>query len=237
MMETPAASVLIIEDEKTISSFLKVILENKGYHIIVTETAREGLAALSSMPDIIILDLGLPDRDGMEIIPEIREWSHVPIIVVSARGREENKVAALDIGADDYLTKPFGAEELLARMRVAIRHSERLKGSNTYESAHYTNGCLQIDFTSRRVFVDDREVHLTPLEYRLLKVLVQNTGKVLTHQFLLKEVWGVGYIGQNHYVRVFMANLRGKIETDPANPKYLLTEQGIGYRLVDHIEE
>ena len=236
-MEENIASVLIIEDEKAISSFLKVILENKGYHITISETAHEGLASLSSMPDIIILDLGLPDRDGMEIIPEIREWSQVPIIIVSARGREKDKVAALDIGADDYLTKPFGAEELLARMRVGIRHVKRLKNNIGDESPHYKNGGLSVDFVSRRVFMNDREIHLTPLEYRLLTVLVQHTGKVVTHQFLLKEVWGVMYIGQNHYVRVFMANLRRKIENDSANPQYILTEQGIGYRLADYAEE
>lgn len=231
------SSVLIIEDEKAISSFLKVILENKGYRITITETARDGLSVLSTMPDIIILDLGLPDRDGMEIIPEIREWSQIPIIIVSARGREKDKVMALDIGADDYLTKPFGAEELLARMRVALRHSNRFKNTVGEESAHYVNGGLSIDYVARRVFIDDREIHLTPLEYRLLTVLSQHTGKVLTHQFLLKEVWGVKYISQNHYVRVFMANLRNKIEKDPAYPQYLLTEQGIGYRLIDFIEE
>lgn len=236
-MDTNKASVLIIEDEKAISSFLKVILENKGYRITVTETAQDGLSALSTMPDIIILDLGLPDRDGMEIIPEIREWSQIPIIIVSARGREKDKVMALDIGADDYLTKPFGAEELIARMRVALRHSNRLKNSVSEESPYYANGGLSIDYVTRRVFTDDHEIHLTPLEYRLLSVLAQHTGKVLTHQFLLKEVWGVNYIGQNHYVRVFMANLRNKIEKDPAYPRYLLTEQGIGYRLADYTEE
>lgn len=236
-METTTASVLVIEDEKAISSFLKVILENKGYQITITESAREGLAALSSMPDIIILDLGLPDRDGMEIIPEIREWSQVPIIIVSARGREKDKVAALDIGADDYLSKPFGAEELLARMRVALRHAERLKTNTGEESAHYINGDLSVDFAAHRVAAGDREVHLTPMEYRLLTVLIRHAGKVVTHQFLLKEVWGVKYIGQNHYVRVFMANLRRKIERDPANPEYLLTEQGIGYRLAENSEE
>jgi two-component system KDP operon response regulator KdpE len=236
-METNTVSVLIIEDEKAISSFLKVILENKGYQITVTETAGDGLSALSKMPDIIILDLGLPDRDGMEIIPEIREWSQIPIIIVSARGREKDKVLALDIGADDYLTKPFCAEELLARMRVALRHADRLKNTVDEESSHFTNGGLSIDYITRRVFIDDREIHLTPLEYRLLTVLARHTGKVLTHQYLLKEVWGIKYIGQNHYVRVFMANLRNKIEKDPAYPRYLLTEQGIGYRLADYTEE
>ena len=189
---------------------------------------------LARLPDLIILDLGLPDMDGMEIITRVREWSQVPIIILSARGREDDKVDALNAGADDYLTKPFSVPELLARIRVALRHAAVAPGRGTGRDAlAFQVGELVVDLAARRVFVNEAEVHLTPLEYRLLTTLVKNAGKVLTHRFLLQEVWGPGYLGQTHYPRMFVASLRRKIEDDPAEPRYILTEQGVGYRLVE----
>jgi two-component system KDP operon response regulator KdpE len=202
----------------------------------VTEAAagREALSAAPLLPpDVVLLDLGLPDMDGLEVIRELRAWSQVPIVVVSARGREKDKVAALDAGADDYLTKPFGVPELLARLRVAIRHAARLAAGGDAETAQFTVGDLVVDLAARRVTVAEKEVHLTPLEYRLLATLVHHAGKVLTHRFLLEEVWGPPYVEEMHYLRVYMAALRRKIESDPARPRYVLTEQGVGYRLVD----
>ncbi len=222
--------ILIVEDEQPIRRFLRASLTEHSYRLVEAENGKQAInAATTQPPDLVILDLGLPDMDGLEVTRRLREWSKVPIIVLSARGQESDKIAALDAGADDYLTKPFGVGELLARIRVALRHASRLKtedGEPVFET-----GNLKVDLAARRVFVGDTEVHLTPLEYRLLATLIQHAGKVLTHTFLLKEVWGPPHIHETHYLRVFMAQLRHKLEADPTRPRYLLTEQGVGYRL------
>ncbi|MBF0292543.1 MAG: response regulator [Nitrospinae bacterium] len=224
--------VLVIEDEKPIRTLLRAALEGKGYTQIESETGSGGLAmAASQSPDIVILDLGLPDMDGKDFIGRIREWSPVPIIVISARDQEMEKVAALDAGADDYLTKPFSVEELQARLRAALRHHNQAAGSASVEPL-FVHGELKVDMAARRVFVAENETHLTPIEYRLLTALVRHAGKVMTHKQLIKEVWGPGHEEQTHYLRIFMANLRKKIEADSANPRYLKTEQGVGYRLL-----
>jgi len=228
----PSPLILVIEDESPIRKFLRVSLTGEEYRIEEAETGKQGLTmAASQPPDLVILDLGLPDMDGLDVLRSLREWLSAPVIVLSARGQERDKVAALDAGADDYLTKPFGVGELLARVRVAFRHTARAGEGKT--DPKFVVGELTVDLAARRVFVGQREIHLTPLEYKLLTVMVQHAGKVLTHRFLLKEVWGPGQVGEVHYLRVFMAGLRRKLETDPAQPRYLLTEQGVGYRLAD----
>jgi len=233
MNDTPPSqrlNLLLIEDEQEIRRFLRVSLESHGYRLLEAATGKEGLMhAASQPPDLVILDLGLPDLDGMEIIRRIRQWSQVPIIILSARGREEEKVAALDAGADDYLTKPFGVGELLARLRVALRHA--LQAGGGAEEPVFTLDQLRVDLARRQVFVGASEIHLTPIEYRLLATMVKHAGKVLTHRQLLKEVWGPDSATENHYLRVYMAQLRRKIEADPARPRFLLTEPGVGYRL------
>ncbi len=225
--------ILIIEDDPPIRRFLHVSLSSHSYEVMDAQTGKDGLMqAIQQPPEVVILDLGLPDMEGVEVIRQLRDWSAVPIIVVSARGQEKDKVTALDAGADDYLTKPFSIGELLARLRVAMRHSAVIKNGSQAIS-QFVIGDLRVDLALRRVFVGDNEIHLTPHEYRLLTILVQHVGKVLTHQFLLKEIWGPSDVDQTHYLRIFMANLRRKIERDPAQPRYLLTEQGVGYRLAD----
>ena len=229
-MDGTAPLVLLIEDEPQMRRFLRTALGANDYRLVEAATAKEGLAqAAARNPDVILLDLGLPDRDGLEVAKELREWSATPIIVLSARGREQDKVAALDFGADDYLTKPFGVEELLARIRVALRHAAMPPG--TAPEPIFESGHLKVDLPARRVWRAGEEVHLTPTEYKLLAVMVRNAGKVLTHRQLLKEVWGINYVNQAHYVRVYVAQLRQKVEADPARPRLLLTEPGIGYRL------
>ncbi len=224
--------VLLVEDEIQMRRFLKVALESDGYRFVETGTAGEGLSqAATRNPDVVLLDLGLPDMDGLEFIGRLREWSQVPIIVISAREQESDKVRALDSGADDYLTKPFGVSELLARVRVAIRHAEA-RASGREESV-FAAGDLRIDFTKRQVFLGAEEVHLTPLEYKLRLVLVRNAGKVVTHRQLLKEVWGPSYVEHTQYLRVYMTQLRHKVESDSARPRYLLNEPGVGYRFKD----
>lgn len=221
--------ILLIEDEPQMRKFLRAAFGTLDYDLIEAPTAREGLAqAAGRAPDLILLDLGLPDGDGLEVTRRIREWSRVPIIVISARGQERDKVAALDAGADDYLTKPFGVGELLARMRVALRHAARV--GSTDEPVYDVEG-LRIDLAARQVFRDGAEVHLTPLEYKLLQALVRHAGKVLTHRHLLVEVWGESAATQNHYLRVYLTQLRHKLERDPTKPVLLLTEPGVGYRL------
>jgi two-component system KDP operon response regulator KdpE len=223
--------VLVIEDEPPIRRFLRASLPGHGYHLEEATTGEEGLLqAAMRRPDVIILDLGLPDIDGLEVTKRLREWSQTPIIVLSARGREDDKIAALDAGADDYLTKPFGMGELLARLRVALRHAAHGPGETA--DPVFQVDALRIDLARRQVWLADQEVHLTPNEYKLLTTLVQHAGKVLTHRQLLREVWGVGYTEENHYLRVYMGQLRHKLETDPTRPRYLLTEPGVGYRLV-----
>lgn len=222
--------VLMIEDEPGISRFLRVTLTHNGYRVSESATAVEGLdRAATERPDLILLDLGLPDRDGLDVIREVRTWSRVPIVVLSARDEEKAKVTALDLGADDYLTKPFGAPELLARMRVALRHAE---GASRPDPGPFEAGELRVDLARRKVTRSGLEVHLTPIEYNLLATLVKHAGKVLTHRQLLNAVWGPDYGYEAHYLRVYMAQLRRKLESDPANPRYLLTETGVGYRLV-----
>jgi two-component system KDP operon response regulator KdpE len=222
--------ILLIEDEKPVHRFLGASLPAHGFRLLGAETGLEGLArAADYNPDVVLLDLGLPDVDGLEVVRRLREWSRVPILVLSARGQEKDKIAALDAGADDYLTKPFSTGELLARIRVALRHAARLEADSPQPVL--VVGDLRVDLLQRRVSVGQREVHLTPIEYRLLAALARHAGKVLTHQQLLQEVWGPHHVQDTHYLRVHLALLRRKIEPDPARPRYLLTDTGVGYRL------
>jgi two-component system KDP operon response regulator KdpE len=230
-MTAVPARLLLIEDELPIRKFLGASLASAGYELDEAETGRQGLSRASQQPpDLVILDLGLPDMDGQDVLRQLREWLAAPVIILSARDQEKQKITALDNGADDYLIKPFSTAELLARIRVALRHASR--GSNDGMPATFECGDLKVDLAARRVFARGAEVHLTPIEYKLLATLVQYAGKVLTHRQLLKEVWGPHQVEETHYLRVFMANLRRKLEVDPARPRYLLTEQGVGYRLV-----
>jgi two-component system, OmpR family, KDP operon response regulator KdpE len=222
--------VLLVEDEPQMRRFLRASLTSHGYRLLEAATVQEGERLVTThSPEVVLLDLGLPDGDGLDLAKRIREWSRVPIIVLSARGREEEKVEALDAGADDYLTKPFGVRELLARVRVALRHSA---GTAASADGVIQAGPLRVALASRVVEVAGRQVHLTRTEYRLLALLAQNLGRVLTHRQLLTEVWGPDAAGQTHYVRVRVAELRKKIETDPTRPRLLVTEQGVGYRLI-----
>lgn len=222
--------ILLIEDEPQMRRFLRISLQSHGYRLIETATGQEGLMqGTTRNPDVVLLDLGLPDIDGIEVTKRFREWSDVPIIVISAREQEEDKIRALDAGADDYLTKPFGVGELLARIRVALRH-RAVQQSGQTEAVFIIDG-LRVDLSKRQVFLNDKEVHLTPIEYRLLTVLIKHSGKVVTHTQLLKEVWGPTYREQNQYLRVYMAQLRRKLEKDPARPCFLINEPGVGYRL------
>ncbi len=226
-MSKTAATVLIIEDERQIRHFVRTALEVAGYRVMEADTGKHGLSEIAAhKPDLVILDLGLPDMNGIEVVRRLREWASVPIVVLSARMDESNKVAALDLGADDYLTKPFSTGELLARLRVALRHKTAVGDEGIFRV-----GELCVDRVQRRVTVDDKEIHLTPIEYRLLVALVKNAGKVLTHQVLLKEVWGPGHQERAHYLHIYMGHLRHKLEREPARPRYLLTETGVGYRL------
>ena len=222
--------ILIIEDEPQMRRFLRAALESHDWQPVEAASAREGLAQASGRnPDVILLDLGLPDGDGIDLTRKIREWSRTPIIVLSARGREQDKIIALDAGADDYLTKPFGVGELMARLRVALRHAAQPEGSRA--DAVFVAGDLRVDLGRRHVWLDDAEVHLTPLQYKLLSALVRHAGQVLTHRRLMKEVWGPNVTKHTHYLRVYMAQLRHKLERDPTRPRLLLTESGVGYRL------
>lgn len=221
--------ILVIEDDKYISHFLSVSLRDR-YEVLVGESAAEGLFLFSSHhPDLILLDLGLPDRDGLEILRELRGFSSVPVLIVSARGQEREKIAALDLGANDYITKPFHMGELMARIRVAERG---LLLTGTPAETCYRCDYLTVDYEKRRVFIDDAEVHLTPIEYKLLLLLIANRGKVLTHNYIIGRVWGEGG-SDSKTVRVFMANLRRKIEKNTVNPRFLFTEVGVGYRFAD----
>jgi two-component system KDP operon response regulator KdpE len=225
----PKNVIVAIEDDPQIRRFLRTGLESHGFQIHEADTGKLGLIeAANRKPDLVILDLGLPDMDGVEVVKKLREWSALPVIVLSARATETDKVAALDAGADDYLTKPFGLGELLARIRVALRHAS---ATAKEEGGVFAVAGLKVDLPHRRVFRDGSEVHLTPIEYRLLATLVKHAGKVLTHRQLLKEVWGPGHVERNHYLRIYMAGLRHKLESDPARPRFLLTETGVGYRL------
>lgn len=222
--------ILLIEDEPQMRRFLRITLQSQGYRLVEAATAQEGLMQASTRnPDVVLLDLGLPDLDGLEVTKRLREWTQTPIIVISAREQEQDKVRALDAGADDYLTKPFNAGELLARIRVALRHLTRRSAGQTEPVFVLHN--LRVDLAQRQVFLDDKEVHLTPMEYKLLTVLVRHAGKVITHRQLLKEVWGPAHVNEVQYLRVYMTQLRHKLEADPARPRFLMNEPGIGYRL------
>nr|WP_314465944.1 response regulator transcription factor [uncultured Clostridium sp.] len=224
-------SVLVIEDDKSIQNFIRITLKTKGYNSVFADDGLTGISYFyANNPDIILLDLGLPDIDGMEVLSQIRKESNVPIIVVSARGMEQEKVDALDEGADDYLTKPFHAGELLARIRVALRHKS---GMVKQETAFELEG-FSMDFEKRKLIVRGEEVHVTPIEYKMLKLLVLNAGKVLTHHFIQNEIWGYETNDDYQSIRVFMANIRRKIEEDSANPRFIITEVGVGYRFTEN---
>jgi two-component system KDP operon response regulator KdpE len=231
---TSAARILVVEDEAPIAAFVRTLLEAHGYDVDVAVDLREALVAVTTKaPDAVLLDLGLPDGDGVELVRRMRAWSTIPVIVVSARGREGDKVDALDAGADDYLTKPFGAGELLARVRVALRH--RAREGTAGPEPRFVVGPLDVDLARREVRVNGVEVALTPIEYKLLETLVQHAGKVLTHAQILRLVWGPAYLRHTHYVRVHVHALRKKIEEDPNAPRLLVTETGVGYRLRDEV--
>lgn len=226
-MQDKGSRVLIIDDELQIRRMLKVALSAHGYELAEAATGQEGLNQVAIFhPDIVILDMSLPDLDGCEVLNRMREWTGVPVIILSVRDMEKDKIRALDAGADDYVTKPFSMAELLARLRVALRHAAK-----TDESPVLTIGNLTMDLAHRQVMVEGREVKLTPTEYEILKNLALSAGKVLTHSQLLKSIWGSEYQNESHYIRVYIGQLRQKIEADPAQPKYIITEPGVGYRL------
>ncbi len=221
--------ILLIEDEPQMRRFLRITIQGHGYRLVESETGKDGLLqAASRNPDIVLLDLGLPDLDGLEVTRRLREWTQTPIIVISAREQEQDKVKALDAGADDYLTKPFSAGELMARIRVALRHATLRSGK---QEPVFVFQDLRVDLAQRQVFRNNQEVHLTPIEYKLLTVLVRHAGKVITHRQLLREVWGPAHANEVQYLRVYMTQLRHKLENDPARPRFLMNEPGIGYRL------
>jgi two-component system KDP operon response regulator KdpE len=225
--------VLVVDDEAPMRRFLKASLEAHGYRVLLADTLREARTlATSEPPDVVLLDLGLPDGDGIDFTRWLREWSARPVIILSARGLERDKVVALDAGADDYLTKPFGVPELLARMRVALRRTHPEDAGHT----ELVVGGLHVDLARRNVRLDGRELSLTPIEYRLMVMLARHAGRVLTHRQILAEVWGPTYVHQTHYVRVHMAELRKKVEPEPARPRHLVTEQGVGYRWADDVD-
>jgi two-component system KDP operon response regulator KdpE len=229
-MAQDSGLILLIEDEPQMRRFLRITLQSHGYRLVEAAAGQEGLMeAATRNPDIVLLDLGLPDLDGIEVVRRLREWSEVPVVVLSAREQEQDKIKALDAGADDYLTKPFGAGELLARIRVALRH-KAMQQAGQRESRFVLDN-LRVDLAKRAVFLNEIEVHLTPIEYRLLAVLIKYAGRVITHSQLLKEVWGPPYADQTQYLRVYMAQLRHKLEADPARPRFLMNEPGVGYRL------
>ncbi|QXP83637.1 response regulator [Methylococcus sp. Mc7] len=229
-MSGPNPVVVVIEDDPQMRRFLRTSLRSHGFQVFEADTGNRGIIeAGMRKPEVVILDLGLPDMDGVEVVKALREWTMLPIIVLSARSAEEHKIEALDAGADDYLTKPFGIGELLARIRVALRHSAT--GAANSPDHGYASGGLRIDLLRRTVTVGEREIRLTPTEYRLLAALARHAGKVLTHRQLLVEVWGPSHVEDSHYLRIYMSQLRQKLETDPAKPEYLITESGVGYRL------
>ena len=223
-------TILIVEDDKTIQNFLKVTLKTQNYNYIIAETGLSGLSFFyANRPDLVLLDLGLPDIEGIEVLKQIRQNSSIPIIVVSARSSETEKVMALDYGSDDYVTKPFNAAELLARIRAALRHCLKEKVSEPIFELDY----LKVDFERRHVWVKDQEIHLTPIEYKMLVLLITNRGKVLTHHFIQENVWGYETTDDYQSLRVFMANIRRKIEIDSSSPHFIITEVGVGYRFVE----
>ena len=222
-------TVLVVDDEVQIRRLLRVCLEANGYRVLEAATGQEGLVtAAQSRPEVVVLDLGLPDMDGVAVLKRLREWSRVPVVVLSVRDREEDKIAALDHGADDYVTKPFSPGELLARLRVAQRHAQPAE-----EGPVLRSGPLEVDLTARVVKLKGKEVRLTATEYSLLRLFVHHAGKVLTHRQILREVWGPTYVEQTHYLRVYIAHLREKLEADPSRPRLIVTEPGVGYRLLE----
>lgn len=227
-------SVLVIEDEKSICDFIAKTLNASDYKAVTAGSGKEGLAILTSvLPDLVLLDLGLPDMDGIDIIKQTREWSSLPIIVISARVQEREKVAALDAGADDYITKPFGTDELLARIRTAIRHSNKIVDDKVNSTRPYSARGLVVDFGKRLVTVEGKEIHLTRVEYKIVSMLAQNSGKVITYSSLIEQVWGPYADDNNRILRVNMANIRRKIEKNPGEPEYIFTELGVGHRMVE----
>lgn len=227
-------SVLIIEDEKSICDFIGKTLDSHEYKVTAANNGKDGLALItSSLPDLVLLDLGLPDMDGMDIIRKTREWSSLPIIVISARTQEKEKVQALDAGADDYITKPFGTFELLARIRTAIRHNNKLSDDSQNANRPYAADGLTIDFERRLVTLHGKEIHLTRVEYKIISLLAKNSGKVMTYDTLIDQVWGPYADDNNRILRVNMANIRRKIEENPGEPKYIFTELGVGYRMLE----
>ena len=227
-------SVLVIEDEKSICDFIAKTLNASDYKAVTAGSGKEGLAILTSaLPDLVLLDLGLPDMDGIDIIKQTRKWSSLPIIVISARVQEREKVAALDAGADDYITKPFGTDELLARIRTAIRHSNKIVDDKVNSTRPYSARGLVVDFGKRLVTVEGKEIHLTRVEYKIVSMLAQNSGKVITYSSLIEQVWGPYADDNNRILRVNMANIRRKIEKNPGEPEYIYTELGVGYRMIE----
>lgn len=227
-METQKTRILVVDDESQIRKLLSIALNAHDFHVETAENGNSGIQAVACFkPDLILLDLSLPDIDGVQVIKRVREWTQIPILILSVRGTDEDKVEALDSGADDYLTKPFSMNELFARIRTALRHIAK-----TYDNPAMECNGIKIDFLKRQVFVDSREIKLTPTEYEILKALIMNFEKVLTQKQLLQTVWGSSYNEETHYLRIYMRKLRKKIEHDPSNPKHLITESGIGYRLI-----
>ena len=229
--------ILVVEDEKSIAHFISTVLANNGYEAMQARSGSEAISMISShCPDLIILDLGLPDMDGLDILRQLRSWSSLPVVVVSARAHEKDKVTALDLGADDYLTKPFGTDELLARVRTAIRHTRTSSGNNEIaQKGTYTVGELTIDYNKHQVLKNGQNVRLTLSEFRIVALLGKYAGKVLTYDFIIRELWGPRASGDNQILRVNMANIRRKIEKNPAEPEYLFTEVGVGYRLAENV--
>lgn len=227
--------VLVIEDDKSIRNFFRTVLEANNYDVLIATTGAEGYSMVTSQcPDVVILDLGFPDMDGMTILKNVRQWSSMPVLVVSARTHEKDKVAALDAGADDYITKPFGTSELLARVRTAIRHARAtVLTAEGMQTGQFRAGDLLIDYDKHRVYVGDRDVNLTQNEYKIVSLLGKYAGKVLTYDFIIKEIWGPNMQNDNRILRVNMANIRRKMEKNPAQPQYIFTEVGVGYRIVD----
>ena len=232
-MTSPPPVAIIAEDEKQIRRFLRTSLETEGFTVHEAETGKQALVeAATRKPDLLILDLGLPDMDGVDVIRDIRSWTALPIVVLSARTQESDKIDALDAGADDYLTKPFGVGELMARVRVVLRR-RATAGTDGQENREFRFGDIRVDLINRQIYRAEQLIRLTAIEYRLLTVLIRNAGKVLTHRQLLKEVWGPSHVEDSHYLRTYMAHLRQKLESDPAQPRHLITETGVGYRLVE----
>lgn len=227
-------TILIVEDEPNICNFIATTLSANGYKTIKSKTGKDAVALIASYcPDVVLLDLGLPDMDGLEVLKEVRQWSQLPIIVVSARDQECSKVQALDLGADDYITKPFGTSELLARIRATLRHNTRLETGNTDLAGTFKTKDLVIDFNKRTVMIGKKDIHLTQIEYKLVSLLAKSTGKVLTYDSIITKIWGPFAVKDNQILRVNMANIRRKLEINPADPQYIYTELGVGYRMAD----